>query len=403
MFCNIIIGRYFRAKREEGYAEMEEKLMMNFIPGLEGVPAAESAVSFIDGEEGMLEYRGIRIEELSEKSSFLETAYLLIFGHLPTRSEFDKFTEDVTFHTRLKLKILRMMELLPEGGHPMEYLQSVVSAMGMYYPARNTLDPEVRYWSAIRLVAKLPTIVAACHRLRHGDEPIKPNNDLSFSANFYYMLFEKVPSPLIEKILDVMLILHADHTMNASTFSARVVGSTLADPYTIISSAIGTLSGPLHGGANEEVVHMFDEVGSKDKVRSYIEGKLTRKEKIMGVGHRVYKTWDPRGKIMKGYIRKLFDEHAVDNNLVDLFEEMEAVVHEKLAHKKLYPNVDFYSGIVYRAIGIPTELYTPIFAMARVAGWLAHWMEQLESNRIYRPSQRYTGLRDQGYVPLDER
>ncbi|MFQ5465479.1 MAG: citrate synthase [Thermodesulfobacteriota bacterium] len=382
---------------------MEEKLMMHYIPGLEGVPAAESAVSYIDGEEGILEYRGINIEVLAEKSSFLETAYLLMFGRLPTAEEFERFTEDVTFHTRLKLKILRMMEYLPEGGHPMHYLQGVVSAMGMYYPARNIIDPEVRYWAAVRLLAKLPTIVAACHRLRHGDAPIKPDNDLSFTSNFYHMLFEKVPSPLVEKILDVMLILHADHTMNASTFSARVVGSTLADPCTIISSAIGTLSGPLHGGANEEVVHMFDEVGSKDKVREYVEGKIAAKEKIMGVGHRVYKTWDPRGRIMKGYIRRLFDEHAVDPALVELFEEMEKVVHEKLAHKKLYPNVDFYSGIVYRAIGIPTELYTPIFAMARVAGWLAHWMEQLESNRIYRPTQEYTGPREMEYVEIGER
>jgi len=382
---------------------MEEKLMMHYIPGLEGVPAAESAISYIDGEEGILEYRGINIDVLAEKSSFLETSYLLMFGRLPTAEEFARFTEDVTFHTRLKLKILRMMEYLPEGGHPMRYLQGVVSAMGMYYPARNILDADVRYWAAVRLLAKLPTIVAACHRLRHGDAPIKPNNDLSFTSNFYYMLFEKVPSPLVEKILDVMLILHADHTMNASTFSARVVGSTLADPCTIISSAIGTLSGPLHGGANEEVVHMFDEVGSKEKVREYVEAKIAAKEKIMGVGHRVYKTWDPRGRIMKGYIRRLFEEHAVDPDLVELFEEMERVVHEKLAHKKLYPNVDFYSGIVYRAIGIPTELYTPMFAMARVAGWLAHWMEQLESNRIYRPTQEYTGAREVEYVDIGER
>jgi citrate synthase len=382
---------------------MEEKLMMNVIPGLEGVPAALSAVSFIDGEAGVLEYRGIPIETLAEKSSFLETSYLLIYGRLPTAAELDSFTDDITHHTRLKLKILRMMEFLPENGHPMHYLQAVVSAMGMYYPGRNTLDSGERYMSAVRLIAKLPTIVAACHRLRHGDEPIKPDNSLSFAANFYYMLFEKVPSPLIEKILDVMLILHADHTMNASTFSARVVGSTLADPYTVVSSAIGTLSGPLHGGANEEVVHMLDEVGSKGRVKAYLDGKIERKEKIMGVGHRVYKTWDPRGTVMKGYIEDLFGEHAVDKNVVELSRELERVVEEKLSHKRLYPNIDFYSGIVFRAIGIPTELYTPIFAMGRVSGWLAHWMEQLESNRIYRPSQSYTGVRQQPYVEIADR
>ncbi|MDO8427011.1 MAG: citrate/2-methylcitrate synthase, partial [Deltaproteobacteria bacterium] len=230
---------------------MDERLIMDVVPGLEGIPAAESAVSFIDGDEGILEYRGITVEALAERSTFLEVAYLLIFGKLPAKAELDRFKTDITYHTRLKLKILRMMEYLPEGGHPMHYLQAVTSAMGMYYPGRDTLNEQERYSSIIRLIAKMPTIVAACHRLRHGDSPIQPRNDLSFAANFYYMLFECEPTPLFEKILDVMLILHADHTMNASTFSARVVGSTLADPYTVISSAIGTLSGPLHGGANE--------------------------------------------------------------------------------------------------------------------------------------------------------
>jgi len=382
---------------------MEEKMLMEVVPGLEGIPAAESAISFIDGEAGKLEYRGISIETLAEKSTFLETAYLLLFGKLPGRVELDKWQNDIVFHTRLKLKILRMMEYLPEGGHPMHYLQAVTSVLGMYYPARDTLDPEVRYWSAVRLIAKMPTIAAACHRLRHGDAPINPRNDISFAANFYWMLFEVEPSPLIEKILDVMLILHADHTMNASTFSARVVGSTLADPYTVVSSAIGTLSGPLHGGANEEVMRMIAEIGSKENVHAYIEGKLARKEKIMGVGHRVYRTGDPRGAVLKAYIKKLYNTGNVDKKTIDVSEEIERVVGEKLAQKKLHPNVDFHSGIVFDAIRIPVDLYTPVFAMGRVAGWLAHWMEQLKTNRIYRPTQKYTGLRQQPYVPIDER
>lgn len=382
---------------------MEEKLIMDVVPGLEGIPAAESSISYIDGDEGILEYRGIPIETLAEKSNFLETSYLLIFGHLPDKAEYEKFKSDITYHTRLKLKILRMMEFLPEGGHPMHYLQAVTSAMGMYYPARDTLDPEARYWSIVRLIAKMPTIVATCHRLRHGDAPIQPRNDLSFAANFYYMLFEKEPSALIERILDVMLILHADHTMNASTFSARVVGSTLADPYTIISSAIGTLSGPLHGGANEEVVHMLDEIGSKEKARGYIEGKLERKEKIMGIGHRVYKTRDPRGDVIKTFLPRLVDHDGVDQRTVELSQEIEKIVKEKLGGRNLHPNVDFYSGIVFSGIGIPTELFTPIFAMGRVAGWLAHWIEQLKSNRIYRPTQKYTGKRNQPYIPIDQR
>ncbi|MFQ5441284.1 MAG: citrate synthase [Thermodesulfobacteriota bacterium] len=383
---------------------MEER-QMDVVPGLEGIPAAESAISFIDGEKGVLEYRGIPIETLAEKSTFLETAYMLIFGELPGRAEFEKFKEDITLHTRLKYKILRMMEALPETGHPMEFLQSVVSAMGMYYPARNTLDPEVRYWSAVRLIAKMPTIVAACHRMRAGDAPIAPRNDLSFAGNFYYMLFEKEPSPLVEKILDVMLIIHADHTMNASTFSARVVGSTLADPYTIVSSAIGTLSGPLHGGANERVLDMIEEIGSVERVRGYIEEKMDRHEKIMGIGHRVYKTADPRGNILKGYIKELKARGggAVDIKVFEITDEIEEVVRERLKQKRLFPNIDFYSGVVFKSIGIEAELFTPIFAMGRVAGWLAHWKEQLKTNRIYRPVQKYIGLRHLRYVPMDKR
>ncbi|WKZ33508.1 MAG: citrate synthase [Thermodesulfobacteriota bacterium] len=382
---------------------MDERLTMDVVPGLEGIPAAESAISFIDGEKGILEYRGIPVEALAEKSNFVEVAYFLLFGHLPKRAELEKFRADITFHTRLKLKILRMMEYLPENGHPMHYLQAVTSAMGMYYPARDTLDPETRYWSCVRLIAKLPTIVAAVHRLKHGDAPIQPRNDLSLAASFYYMLLEKEPSPVIEKILDSMLVLHADHTMNASTFSARVVGSTLADPYTVVSSAIGTLSGPLHGGANEAVVRMLDEIGPSGNARAYIEGKLRRKEKVMGVGHRIYKTTDPRGEVLKGYIARLAELDEIDKNTIEASREIEAVVMEELAPKGLYPNIDFYSGILFRSMGIPTELFTPIFAMGRVVGWLAHWMEQLNYNRIYRPEQKYTGLRSRPYIPMEER
>lgn len=381
---------------------MEEK-QMEVVPGLAGIPAAESAISYVDGEKGILEYRGIPAETLAEKSTFLEVAYLLLFGKLPSESEYNKFKTDITYHTRLKIKIQRMMEFLPENGHPMEYLQSVVAAMGMYYPAKDVFNEESRYWSVVRLIAKMPTIVAACERLKSGDAPIQPNNELSFAANFYYMLFEKTPDSFTEKILDAMFILHADHTMNASTFSARVVGSTLADPYTVISSAIGTLSGPLHGGANEEVVHMLKEIGTKENARPYIEKMIEKHEKIMGVGHRVYKTKDPRATFLQGYAHRLFKNKTGKSNLLEIAEEVEKIVNEKLASKKLYPNVDFYSGIVLQEIGIPTDLFTPIFAMGRVAGWLAHWLEQLKTNRIYRPDQKYTGLRNQKYVPMSER
>lgn len=381
---------------------MEEK-QMEVVPGLAGILAAESAVSYVDGEKGILEYRGIPVEVLAERCSFLEVAYLLLFGNLPTKSEYKKFNDDIMHHTRLKVKILRMMEFLPENGHPMEYLQSLVSAMGMYYPARDVMNNDTRYSSVIRLIAKMPTIVAASERLRHGDAPIQPNNDLSFAANFYYMLFEKAPDAFTEKIIDAMLILHADHTMNASTFSARVVGSTLADPYTVVSSAIGTLSGPLHGGANEEVVHMLMKIGSKENARPYIEGMIERHEKIMGVGHRIYKTKDPRAIFLQAYAHKLFKNNANRGKILEIAEEVEKVVNEKLAGKKLYPNVDFYSGIVLQEIGIPTDLFTPIFAMGRVAGWLSHWLEQLKTNKIYRPDQKYIGVRNQEFIPFDRR
>lgn len=381
---------------------MEEK-QMDVVPGLAGIPAAESAISYVDGEKGILEYRGIPVEALAENSTFLEVAYLLLFGKMPTESEYKKFKDDITYHTRLKVKILRMIEFLPENGHPMDYLQSVVAAMGMYYPARDIMNEDTRYWSVVRLIAKMPTIVAACERLRRGDAPIQPNNDLSFAANFYYMLFEKAPDAFTEKIIDAMLILHADHTMNASTFSARVVGSTLADPYTVVSSAIGTLSGPLHGGANEEVVRMFKEIGTKENARPYIEKMIEKHEKIMGVGHRVYKTKDPRATFLQAYAHKLFKNNTGRGKILEIAEEVEKVVNEKLAAKKLYPNVDFYSGIVLQEIGIPTDLFTPIFAMGRVAGWLSHWLEQLKTNKIYRPDQKYIGLRGQKYVPISKR
>lgn len=381
---------------------------LDVVPGLEGIPAAESSISYIDGEAGVLEYRGISIADLAERSTFLETAYLLTMGRLPNKSELATFVDDITHHTRLKVKILRMMEDLPENGHPMDYLQAVTSAMGMYYPARNTVDAEVRYDSVVRLIAKLPTIVAASHRLSCGDAPIEPNNDLSFAANFYYMLFERTPEPFVEKILDVILILHADHTMNASTFSARVVGSTLADPYTVVSSAIGTLSGPLHGGANEEVVKMLEEIGERSSAESYIDNKLNKGERIMGIGHRVYKVKDPRAVILQRYAEEFLKDHreAKDSptgKLLGIAEEVESQVEARLADKGLYPNVDFYSGVLLKEIGIPTELFTPIFAMARVSGWLAHWLEQLRTNRIYRPTQIYTGSRKEPYVPLSKR
>jgi citrate synthase len=252
------------------------------------------------------------------------------------------------------------------------------------------------------LIAKLPTIVAAFHRLRHGDEAIRPRDDLAHAANFYYMLTEQEPSPAVTRVLDACLILHAEHSMNASTFSARVTGSTLANPYTVISSAIGTLTGPLHGGANEEVLDMLDEIGTVENVKPWLEGAIADKKKIMGFGHRVYKVKDPRATVLQELAEHVFVETGRPR-LYQLAVEVERIAAGLLGPKGIYPNVDFYSGIVYQSLGIPRDLFTPIFAIARVAGWLAHWLEQLKNNRIYRPEQIYVGRHDVQYVPLEKR
>jgi citrate synthase len=374
----------------------------DFMPGLAGVPAARSAVSDVDGQAGILEYRGIRIEELCRRSSFLETTWLLLFGRLPTQEQLAKFTDDVMCHRRIKYHIVDLLKCLPEQGHPMDALQAAVAALGMFYPGRNVKDVENNYWSAVRLIAKMPTIVAAHARLRKGDDYIPPRDDLNFSGNFLYMLSEKVPPKIWVETLDVCLILHAEHTMNASTFTGLVTASTLADPYTVVASSIGALKGPLHGGANEEVVEMLREIGTPGRVRGYVEQKVQAKEKLMGFGHRVYKVKDPRATILQNISERLFKETGT-SPLYDVAVEVERVAGDLLGSKGIYPNVDFYSGIVYDKMGIELEFFTPIFAMARGAGWLAHWFEQLKENKLYRPEQIYAGEHNREYVPIDQR
>jgi citrate synthase len=281
-------------------------------------------------------------------------------------------------------------------------LQAAVAAMGMFYPARDVKNAQSNWDSAVRLIAKLPTVVAAFQRLRYGDEAITPRDDLDHAANFYYMLFEREPSPAVRKVLDACLILHAEHTMNASTFSGRVTGSTLANPYTVISSAIGTLTGPLHGGANEEVLDMLEEIGDVKNAKPWAENAVASKKKIMGFGHRVYKVKDPRATVLQDLAERVFAETGRPA-IYDTAVELEGVMAKLLGAKGIYPNVDFYSGIVYQALNIPRDLYTPIFAISRVAGWLAHWLEQLQNNRIFRPDQVYVGKMDVKYTPLEKR
>lgn len=376
--------------------------MQDYFPGLAGVPAAKSAVSFIDGEKGVLEYRGISIEELCDQSTFLETAYLLIFNSLPTRAELERFTADVARHRRIKYRVLDLIKCLPEHGHPMDALQAAVAALGMFYPDKDVRSPEVQYLSSVRLISKLPTIVAAYSRLRHGDEFIPPRDDLGHAENFLYMLTGREPDLAPARALDICLILHAEHTMNASTFSGLVTASTLADPYTVIASAIGTLTGPLHGGANEAVIDMIREIGPVANVRPYMEQKIAAKQKIMGLGHRIYKVKDPRATALQQLAQQLF-VHLGPSPFYEVVQEIERVGDELLGAKGVRPNVDFYSGIVYDRLGIEKDCFTSIFAMARVVGWLAHWIEQLKDNKIYRPEQIYEGVHGRPYVSLAQR
>jgi citrate synthase len=371
-------------------------------PGLEGIPVAQSSISYVDGQKGILEYRGIRIEELASHSTFLETSYLLIWGELPTKEELDAFEYEIRHRRRIKYRIRDMMKCFPETGHPMDALQASAAALGLFYSKRALDNPDYIREAVVRLLAKIPTMVAAFKQMRKGNDSVQPNDDLDYSANFLYMLNEQKPDPLAARIFDICLTLHAEHTMNASTFSAMVTASTLTDPYAVVASAVGTLAGPLHGGANEEVITMLEEIGSVENVRSYVQDCVERKSKIMGFGHRVYKVKDPRATILQNLAEQLFEKFGHDK-YYEIAVALEQAVEEKLGHKGIYANVDFYSGLVYRKLGIPTDLFTPIFAIARVAGWLAHWKEQLEENRIFRPTQIYTGVHSVDYLPMEKR
>jgi citrate synthase len=371
-------------------------------PGLEGIPATQSSISFVDGKQGILEYRGINITDLAYQSTFLETSYLLIWGTLPTKEELADFEHEICYHRRLKYRIRDMMKCFPESGHPMDALQACAGALGLFYSRRALDDPTYIRAAAVRLLAKIPTMVAAFQLMRKGNDPVQPRDDLGYSANFLYMLSEREPDPLAAQIFDICLTLHAEHTINASTFSAMVTASTLTDPYAVVASAVGTLAGPLHGGANEEVIEMLEEIGSVENVESYLDKCLEHKSKVMGFGHRVYKVKDPRATILQELAQQLFDKFGGDH-YYDIALALETGVAKRLGDKGIYPNVDFYSGLVYRKLGIPTDLFTPVFAIARVSGWLAHWKEQLNENRIFRPTQIYTGSHDQPYVPIEKR
>ena len=371
-------------------------------PGLDGVPATQSSICDIDGEQGLLTYRGYPMQDLAANSSFLETAFLLIWGDLPTRDELTRFEHAVQMHRRVSFRVRDMMKCFPASGHPMDALQSSAASLGLFYSRRAIDDPQYIYDAVVRLIAKIPTMVAAFQLIRKGQDPIQPRDDLAYSANFLYMLTEREPDPLAARIFDRCLMLHAEHSLNASTFSARVTASTLTDPYAVVASAVGTLAGPLHGGANEDVLAMLEEVGTPENAGTYLDEAMAAKRKIMGFGHREYKVKDPRAVILQALVEEMFARFGHDE-LYDVARAIEQEAESRLGPKGIYPNVDFYSGLVYRKLGIPRDLFTPVFAIARVAGWLAHWREQLGANRIFRPSQIYSGSQPRAWMPIDER
>jgi citrate synthase len=384
--------------------------MSEYLPGLAGVPATKSNISDIDGEKGILSYRGYPIEQLAENSSFEETTLLLLDGELPTKQQLVHFDEQLKENRRIKYNIRDLMKTLPPMGHPMEMLQTAVASLGMFYPGNECLtggdaceDLDYIHNMTVKIISRMGTIVAMWEHIRNGDDPILPRKDLSYAENFLYMLNEKEPDPMLARIMDVCLILHAEHTINASTFAVLVNGSTLASPYSVIASAIGALSGPLHGGANQRVLEMLREIGSPENAAAFVDKRLDRKEVIWGMGHREYKTKDPRAKILQKLVTDLLERKGGGSPLLETAMAVEKAAEDRLAHKGVYANVDFYSGILYSEMGIPADQFTSIFAIARSAGWLAHWREQLADNRIFRPTQVYTGSPSRDYVALEQR
>ncbi len=386
-----------------------------FDPGFVSTASCRSAITYIDGDEGILLYRGYPIEQLAKHSSFQEVAYLLMYGELPSKQKFDAFSHEVTHHTMMHEALKSFLNGFRHDAHPMAMLCGVVGSLSSFYHEQLDMDdPEHRRLAAIRLIAKVPTIAAACYRYSIGWPVRYPRNNLEYVNRFLHMMFE-VPSeplelpPVAAKALDLLFILHADHEQNASTSTVRLVGSTGANPYACVSAGIAALWGPAHGGANEAVLKMLEEIGTADQVGKAIEKAKDKNSgfRLMGFGHRVYKNFDPRATIIREMCHKVLDELGVHDPLLEVAMKLEeaALKDDYFVQRKLYPNVDFYSGIIYKALRIPTEMFTVMFAIARTAGWVAHWLEQQSDpdGKIGRPRQIYTGSDSRQYVSLDKR
>jgi len=369
--------------------------MQKYVPGLVGVPATKSAISSIDGEKGILAYRGYSIEGLVAHSSFEETALLLMQGELPTPDELGEFKNLLQKRYEVKSKIRSLLWALPQKGHSMDVLQTAIASMATFYPDAGASQPDSTYTqnALVKIISNMSTLVAMWTRISRGYDPIPPSKDMDYAENFMYMCFGEKADDEIVKLLDACLILHAEHTINASTFSTMVTASTLANPFSSIAAGVGTLAGPLHGNANENVLVMLDEIGSPKNARAWIEDRLKNKKVIWGMGHREYKTKDPRATILEQMIKTYVNKTG--HNLSERFEtalEVESICDELLSNKGVYPNVDFYSGILYAELfKFTKEHFTSIFAMARSAGWVAHWHEQVSHNKIFRPTQIYNG------------
>jgi citrate synthase len=386
--------------------------MMAYDPAFTNTASCRSSITYIDGAAGILEHRGYSIEQLCERSTFLEVAYLLIFGELPTAPQLDRWVYDITHHTFVHEDLKHFFEGFRYDAHPMGMLLAGVGALSTFYPdAKQIGDPEERYMAAVRLIAKIPTLAAFSYRHNMGLPYVYPDNDLNYAENFLSMMYKKtedrhVPKPALARALDVLFILHADHEQNCSTSAVRGVGSSDVDPYSAVAAGVAALYGPLHGGANEAVLRMLRRIESPENIPDFLERVKQREEKLMGFGHRVYKNYDPRARIIQQHMEEVF-EATEYNPLVEIARELEkrALEDEYFTERKLYPNVDFYSGIIYEAMEIPTEMFTVIFAIPRTAGWVAQWMEMQEDpeKKIARPRQIYTGERELEYVPLEQR
>ncbi len=386
--------------------------IMTYDPAYMNTASCRSSITYIDGDKGILEYRGYPIEQLAEKSSYLEVAYLLIYGRLPSRHELEEWTHLITTHTFVHENIKDFMQGFRYDAHPMGMLLASVGALSTFYPEANQIkDPELRMMQVVRLVAKMPTLAAFAYRHNRGMPYVYPDNDLSYSGNFLSMLYKIAelkyqPDPRLERALDVLFILHADHEQNCSTSAVRSVGSSQVDPYSATAAGVAALYGPLHGGANEAVLRMLRRIGTLENIPDFIAGVKAGEQRLMGFGHRVYKNFDPRAKIIKRAVEDVF-EVTGKNPLLHIATELEkiALEDEYFISRKLYPNVDFYSGLIYEALGMPVEMFPVLFAIGRTSGWIAQWLEMIDDGeqKIARPRQIYTGARGVDYVPMAER